>query len=296
MSQRPVPADRELHLSYDASLHFGAKDHFFHFLHGYLIPGLSMALDGEYGSVSFEDCGPLMNPKIAEACQLAGLELAATTSGHGHSSSGAYLVPRWDNLLFRPDGSHQTPAEIQFFREKAERLRLLLLERAEETCRQRGTLKRWQNTEVLVLKRSPEHPYYAATGNARFPKYGSGRRSLINSAQIADYLLAAGYSATEVDMGTLPLWEQIMAFRNASAAVGARGAEFAHLFWMKPDSAAVMFATPLKEENHASRSLSEIFGIRFVTPPVSDSFFSIEPEEVLAHLREMARSSSYSRH
>ncbi len=285
MPKLPNPTDRELHLSYDASLPFGAKDHFFHFLHGYLIPGLSLALDGEYGSLSFEDCGPLMNPKIAEACQLAGLKLAVTTSGHERPLSGACLVPRWDNLLFRPDGSHQTPAEIHSFREKTERVRRLLLERAEETCLQKGTLKHWQNTEVLVLKRSPEHPYYAAKGNARFPKYGSGRRSLVNSAQIAEYLLAAGYNATEVDMGTLPLWEQIMAFRNASAAVGARGAEFAHLFWMKPDSTAVMFATPLKQENHASRSLSEIFGIRFVTPAVSHKFFSIEPEEVLRHLR-----------
>ncbi|MEP2829231.1 glycosyltransferase 61 family protein [Parvibaculum sp.] len=285
MSESQIPVGQDLHLRYDATLPFGAKDHFFHFLHGYLIPGLSLGLDRACQRISFEDCGPLMNPKIAEACLLAGLELAEPLPAHERTSSGICLVPRWDNLLFRLDGSHQTQAEVSSFREMTERVRLLLLKRAEEACRQRSTLTRWQDTEVLVLKRSPEHPYYAPTGNARFPKYGNSRRDLLNSGQIAEYLVAAGHNAREADMGALPLWEQIMAFRNASAVIGARGAEFAHLFWMKSGATALMFATPLKQENNASRSLAEIFGIRFVAPPVSGSFFSIEPEKVLRHLR-----------
>lgn len=285
MSLSRNPRRQQLQLLYDARPPFGAKDHFFHFLHGYLIPGLSLSLAREFRSVGFEDCGPLMNPKIAEGCHLAGLDLVAPGSCHDRASSETCLVPRWDNLLFRLDGSHQTREEIRSFRDLTERIRLLFLDRAEEACRRGGTLEGWQCTEILVLKRSPDHPYYAPAGASRFPKYGSGRRELLNSAQITEHLAAAGHKAREVDMGALPLWDQIMAFNNASAVVGARGAEFAHLFWMQPGTSAVMLATPVKQENHASRSLSEIFGVRFAAPPVAGNFFAIEPEKVLRYLR-----------
>ena len=277
---------QHLPLSFDASLPFGAKDHFFHFLHGYLIPGLSLGLARGVRSVGFEDCGPLMNPKIVEACRLAGLDLVAPESGDSRSDE-ACAVPRWDNLLFRLDGSHQTGAEIAAFRGLTERVRLLLLARAEEECRRSGTLESWRSGEVLVLSRSPDHPYYGPGGASRFPGYGRGRRALLNGAQIAEHLVTLGRRVREVDMGALPLADQIMAFNHASAVVGARGAEFAHLFWMRPGARAVMLATPVKQENNASRSLSEIFEIRFVAPAVAASFFAIEPKRVAGYLAEL---------
>lgn len=284
MSLSPGPRGQHLELLFDAGLPFGAKDHFFHFLHGYLVPGLAMSLAGMYGSIAFEDCGPLMNPKIADACRLAGLELAAPASGGDPALPAARLVPRWDALLFRRDGAHLSAEDIRTFRALTDRVRRLLLDRATEACRREGTLEGWQCTDILVLRRSPDHPHYAPAGHSRFPRYGSGRRSLVNSAQIADRLAASGRRAREVDMGALPLWDQIAAFDNASAVVGVRGAEFAHLFWMRPGARAVMLATPVRQENHASRSLSEIYGIGFVAPAVAGDFISIDPEEVLRHL------------
>ncbi len=278
------PRLQRLRLLFDASLPFGEKDHFFHFLHGYLIPGLSLSLARGVRAIGFEDCGPLMNPKIAEACNLAGLDLEAPESSIDNASSEGCTVPRWDGLLFRLDGAHQTREEIRSFRGLTDRVRLLLLDRAEDACRQRGTLDSWRCTDVLVLKRSPDHPYYAPGGSSRFPRYGSGRRALLNSAQIAECLAASGLKAREVDMGALPLWDQIMAFGNASAVVGVRGAEFAHLFWMRPGTSAVMLAPPVKQENHASRSLSEIYGVRFVAPAVTGDFFAIAPEKVIDYL------------
>lgn len=279
---------QQLLLSFDANLPFGGKDHFFHFLHGYLIPGLSLSLSHGIRRIAFEDCGPLMNPKIGEACQLAGLDLVGPDSAHDEASFDGCMVPRWDKLLFRLDGSHQSDEEIRTFRDLTEPTRLLLLDRAVAACHRSGTLETWTSAEILVLKRSPDHHYYAPAGSSRFPRYGAGRRALLNTAQIVEHLAGSGHRAREVDMGALPLWDQIVAFSHASAVVGARGAEFAHLFWMRPGTGAVMLATPVKQENHASRSLSEIYGIRFVAPAVTGDFFAMEPEKVAGYLAELS--------
>jgi len=278
---------RRLHFSYDTTFSFGCKDHFFHFLLGYVIPALCISHEALCRHVIFEDCGPLMNPKLADACQIASFDLAPVihkNSPKQHSSIPV-LVPRWDAQLVRFDGSSQTMEEIKAFRSKTAYIRQLMLERSQTTCKKQGTFERWQRTDVLVLKRSPNHPYYAPGGPSRFPEYGNGRRALLNTSEIAAHLAASGRSAQEVDMGQLPLWEQITAFHRASSVVGVRGAEFAHLFWMQPGSTAVMFATPAGRENNASRSLSEIFDLRFISPRVKSNFFSIQPEEVGAYLQ-----------
>jgi hypothetical protein len=275
-----------LHFSYDTTLPFGSKDHFFHFLHGYLIPALCISHEALCRHVCFEDCGPLMNPKLADACQIAFLDLSPSIQ-HNLQKQPYCIpcpVPRWDEQLLRFDGPSQTLNEIRAFRSKTAYIRQLMLDRSRTICNNQGTLEWWQQTDILVLKRSPDHPYYAPGGQSRFPKYGGGRRSLLNTSEIAAYLAASGRLVKEVDMGLLPLWEQIMAFHSASSVVGARGAEFAHLFWMQPGATAVMFATPCGKENNASRSLSEIFDLRFISPKVKGNFFSIQPEEVCAYL------------
>ena len=275
----------KLHLHFDDTLPFGAKDHFFHFFHGYLIPGLALSRAAGVRRVSFEACGPLMTPKLAEACALAGLRLQPAPPPEAEEpNTAARVVPRWDELLYRTDSTHQTPDDIRAFHALPGDLRDLLLTRAQKACKARGTLDTWQRTDLLVLKRSPEHPYYAPGGAARLSGYGRGRRALLNTAEIAEHLAGCGHRVREIDLGTLPLWDQIMAFRHADLVIGARGAEFAHLFWMRPGTTAMMFATPLQPENNASRSLAEIFQLRFIAPKVDDHLFSVLPEQVCAYL------------
>ncbi|WP_027183074.1 glycosyltransferase 61 family protein [Desulfovibrio inopinatus] len=277
---------QKLNFLYDTSPPFGAKEHFFHFLHGYVIPALHWCHEVQCRHVSFEDCGPLMNPKLAEACQLASLDCSPLmhVATQEQDSSTQCIIPRWDVQLIRFDGANQTPSEISMFRSKTAYILQFMLDRAQEVCKKQGTLEQWQQIDILVLRRSPDHPYYAPGGKVKFPKYGRGRRALLNTLDIANHLAKSGYSVKEVDMGKLPLWEQIIAFHNASSVIGARGAEFAHLFWMRPGATAVMFATPTAKENNASRSLSEIFNLRFISPKVESNFFSVEPEEIRAYL------------
>ena len=116
------------------------------------------------------------------------------------------------------------------------------------------------------------------------PGYGQGRRALLNATEIAAHLRRHGRAAREVDVGSLTLCDQIMAFHHASAVVGIRGAEFANLVWMQEGSRALMFAAPVKAENNGTRSLAEIFAIRFASPKVARNSVSIDPKTVASYL------------
>lgn len=68
------PMNRTLRLEFDPSLPWGSKEHYFHALHGYLLSGLQHALAHGYHAIQFEDCGPLIQPRLHQGCALVGLD------------------------------------------------------------------------------------------------------------------------------------------------------------------------------------------------------------------------------
>ena len=261
------------------------KEHYFHFLHGYLLPGLSHALARGRQSVRFEYCGPLMQPRIAEACALLSLDLAPPLPADVPREGRRRKVPRWDKLLLRYGAPPQPPCVLQGYRAGSRRVRRALLDAARRATLASGSLARWRETDVLVFERSPEHPYYQSPKTAGFEGYGRSRRHLKNSRDIADALCAGGLRAEALDLGALSLADQIMACHHAKAVFGVRGAEFANLFWMRPASAAVMLATPIDRENHGSRSLAAIYGVHFLSPPVDTQAVEFDPAQAVALIR-----------
>lgn len=244
----------------------GARDHFFHFLIGYLLPSLDRALGSADRDVCFEDCGPVMGATLADACKLMNLNLVPQERSAGF----VRVVPsRWDNWLFRLDGSRPPESLVEAFHRATDRVRTAVLHNAAPVA----PVGIEEGRYILVLKRSPTHAYYRVGGPASFPGYGSERRHLENEDEIAQLVERAGCPAKLVDMGAFSFAEQVALFRDARAVIGARGAEFAHLFWMKPDAHAFMFATPIPKPNHASRTLAFIRGVRFTEVPVPEEHF-----------------------
>ena len=272
--------------AFDPCTPWGTREHYFHFLHGYLLPALSLALNGGMREVRFEDCGPVMAPRIAEACALLSLNLVPPPPTD-EARCQQLAVPRWDRLLLRPGAPPQPACVLHGFRNGSALIRQRLLAAAERAAAASGSLARWRNTDVIVFRRSQEHPFYLSPRMARGARYGQGRRNLKNVDDIAAALSAAGLRATVLDLGTLCLADQIMACHHARAVIGIRGAEFANLIWMRPDSAAVMLAPPIKIENHASRTLAAIFGVRFSSPPVDAAKIDLPPELAAALIREV---------
>lgn len=249
-----------------ASRDFGARDHFFHFLMGYLLPSIDRSFNAADPDVCFEDCGPVMGVTLASACKLMNLELVPQERSAGF----VRVTPsRWDKWLFRLDGSRPPEPMVEAFHRATDRVRTAVLQKAATAAPVGIEAGRY----ILVLKRSPPHAYYRVGGPASFPGYGSERRHLRNADEISRFIERAGFPTKLADMGAFSFAEQVALFRDARAVIGARGAEFAHLFWMKPNAHAFMFATPIQKPNHASRTLAFIRGVRFTEVPVSEGHF-----------------------
>lgn len=255
-----------LRFEFAASRDSGARDHFFHFLMGYVLPSLSRALVVAGRDVSFEPCGPLLDVKLADVCGLMGLNLVPRDLSDGFTP---VVAQRWDNWLFRLDGSPPPPALIAAFQRTTDPVRTAVLKRAADVAPPGPEAGDY----IIVLQRSPTHTYYRMGGHASIPGYGSERRQLRNVGAVAEAIEQAGFPVRLVDMGSVPFAEQVALFRDAKAVIGARGAEFAHLFWMRPNAHAFMFATPIQKPNHASKTLALIRSIRFTEVPVADEHF-----------------------
>jgi hypothetical protein len=249
-----------LHFDFLGSREFGHKDDFFHFMLGYLLPALDIALSADAPRrVCFEDCGPLMNATLSQACALLGLEFVDVAT-----RLDKVLVPRWDRFLLRLDGSRPPEALGIAFLSATREIRSRLIQEALMSVADRETSAPWLEADVLVFRRSPEHAFYTQGGGVRHPVYGAGRRQLCNATEITQALIDAGIHASEIDLDAIPFAEQIAAIHRAKGVVGACGAEFAHLIWMRPSSAALMFATPIASPNHVTRTLASVLDLRLM--------------------------------
>ncbi len=269
-------ASRILRIQYDSSVPWGAKEHYFHALHGYLLPGLHHALMHHYDGIQFEDCGPLIQPRLSEGCQLAGLAYVDTDES---VRADTYRLPRWDRLLLHFEAPPPPNSVIDAYRQTVTPLLNRLRSAAKETWGDFPT--QFQQDMIAVIRRSDDHPFYHSDRMAAFPAYGTGRSELINASDVARTLQSEGLAAQVVEFGAMSLGEQILTASRASAILGIRGAEFANVIWMRPHTRAVMLAPPGRE-NYATRTLSRIVQVNFFHLPVGARKVSLDQKGQVA--------------
>jgi hypothetical protein len=252
----------ETRLAFDDRVFFGSREHFFHFMWGYLLPAVHVILTSEqtepgvppqrYG---FRSCGPIMDPLIRETAALLGI--AHRILGEEEvpcRPGGCRVVERWDIALMRLDraagldfcGEHPTwcglrseleraPSDAQALgravRTVAQRLVSAAL-RASDAGGDSGS----EASGYLILDRSPQPAYYAPGGPSEIPGYGTGRRSLQGVAATVDALRLRGLDVRPFRPGSLPLTDQIRVFSRCRGFVAIAGAEFANALWLPPGS------------------------------------------------------------
>ena len=252
-----------LRLEFDLSLPWGSKEHYFHALHGYLLPGLHHALAHGYRDIQFDDCGPLIQPRLYQGCELVGLNYVDPQAS---IMTDVYRVPRWDRYLLHFEASAPSDSLIDAYRQMVTPLVQQMQSSAQSL--DGGFVEEFAMNSVAVIKRSDDHPFYHSARMAQFPSYGVGRTDLINAHEVANRLSDQGIAAQVVEFGVMTLGQQIQVASRARAFIGIRGAEFANVIWMRPDTHAIMLATPARE-NHATRTLSRIKKVRFASVAVS---------------------------
>lgn len=261
--EKPV---QRIKLEFDKRTHpYGSKEHFWHFLLGYLLPSIhfyfkskKVGNDNIGIHLEYHDCGPLMNPMIKEIADLMGIpfSISSTNDQQTQVVHKTVYLPRWDIRLVTSiyfviyNGRYNSNIRIEkkdiirfikknlSFRQKAFGINLrrdilfvrnLILDKVNNDTRP-------ESGPYLFLDRSDAHSFYGAEGKAEIKGYGKSRRALINLEEGCKGFNEAGIHAEVFKPGSYSLLHQIKTFNNAQGVIAIRGAELANLMWMKPQS------------------------------------------------------------
>lgn len=239
----------------------GTKEHFWHFMLGYLLPSVHHVLhhyDGDATSqwqLVFDHCGPVMNPLTEEIANLFSWNYAIAIEHNTEAENWdeVVLIPRWDHLLRRSafflTGRKRLVTEYSIRKldtfweqvykglgiaRQSARFRKVLLQTRAAILAKITNLTREEQPAVLLLNRSEMPRYYAPEGGAVRKGYGHSRRALLGLEEGQQMLEKRGVTARVFEPGTYSLVTQIRAFYNAKGIVAIRGAELANLLWLKP--------------------------------------------------------------
>lgn len=234
----------------------GSREHFFHFLLGYLLPTVYVQSLTAMRHFQVVDCGPLMTPILTETLNRLGYSFDVINI---KDVVNPYYVPAWDR---------RWPSE-QFVAATCERVAAAW---GHHSC---GGVN-CNVSENLILKRSPPHSFYNG-GGAEIGGYGTARRCITNLEQVSEALSARGVDHSLYEPGQHCLGCQISAFAHARRILGMRGAEWANVIWSKAGvRARVLDPDP---PAHTLTALLERCGVAFEFAVVNSRYIEEDAAE-----------------
>jgi len=291
-----------VHYQFNTESTYGSKQHFFHFLMGYLLPALHQYLSGKQDHrMILSSCGPVMDQVTHDLLgHLAIPYQISNPANVGPESDARQLVPRWDLYMLQAYTSHPDNQFIPHVRAWRKNQHLAAVWDAptfrtdflKEVAELRNFLFRHidpkSNTplkpgSVLVIDRAPEPDFYQKGGPAEIPTYGRGRRALQAIPKVlatipSDYPVSfANYRATKRS-----IVEQIADFRSAGGFVGIRGAEFAHMMWLPAGTKVLMYRPKTMNTPPVQRNLADLLGLPFHEVVTSNNYPPVSREDLLA--------------
>lgn len=200
----------------------GSREHYFHFLLGYLLPLIHEQETRQFEFFRTLDCGPLMTPILDKTLSLLGYDFEIVEKpGIG----APVFLKNWDYEWEDRCAAEKTIQKIKTAWSK-------------ESCCHED-----EHAEQLILVRSQPTNYYI-TGDAEIKGYGTSRREIVNWREVLDYLKANGVLVSAYEPGSHSLGCQIRTFARAKKIVGMRGAEWANVVWCEKLDALVFDPHP----------------------------------------------------
>jgi len=196
----------------------GSREHFYHFLIGYLLPLVHAQSKYRFDRFLALDCGPLMTPILHETLTRLGYNFDLVLPD---KIERPVYVDVWDHGWSKAGGVRNSVKAAQTLIERAW---------AEYVCARHPCPR----SENLLIQRSSPHEYYL-DGRSEGRGYGTSRRGITNLHDVSDYLSSNGVQNLIYEPGVHCLGCQIEAFRAAKRLLGFRGAEWASLIWSTPD-------------------------------------------------------------
>lgn len=196
----------------------GSREHFYHFLIGYLLPLVHSQCQARATSFLVLDCGPTLTPILSET--LARLNFDFEIVSRDEVETRVY-VEAWDKA------SALSVTNVQSLRSA---VALVKSAWADYECNQDDC----PQSSHLVLQRSVAEDFYL-NGSAEIMGYGLSRRSIVNLEELGRVLADMNVEHAFYEPGRHTMGCQIATFQRARRIVGIRGAEWANGVWFHPD-------------------------------------------------------------
>jgi len=280
---------RKIKLLFDNHISYGSKEHFFHFLWGYLLPSISIIFEkkrqNEHDDVvyCFETCGPIMDKVITEVINLLSINAIVLPQEQLTLIHDSELVHRWDLYLLRDYllGIDNEPcSHIEDFKNCTYLKCFLQASKFEEQFKtqilqvksiflkyiytdKKNKESILENRPTLVINRSGMPAYYCKDGLAETKGYGKSRRELRDVNNFVKNCERKGLFIKAYEPGRHSLVHQIITFQNASGIIGIKGAEFANLIWLKQGAMVTLIRPANMRTPSVQRKLAEILNLDF---------------------------------
>lgn len=214
----------------------GSREHYFHFLIGYLLPLIHAqrqraAVDDGFAVL---DCGPLMTPLLEQTLTRMRKKLGSFTVVAPAGVTNPVYVEPWDQDWNKHDDGAAVKETVSAVMEAWQDDGVVI---GMSCCSQPDCPS--PDTDALLLERSPAPDFYLEHGAAERPGYGLSRRGVVNWPEVHAHLEAQGIAHAMYEPGRHSLGCQIASFRRARRIVGIRGAEWANLIWCRPGDGAL---------------------------------------------------------
>lgn len=287
------------HLIFDNQYGFGSSEHFYHFLWGYLLPGVSQVLKIQDSSQPagnsrflFHTCGPVMDGLLHETASLFDIEYRIVDRDHSDPVAKRVLLPRWDIELAMLTSATRTKlnqslnsrqsARKASLTDSISKVKSAFMKRA--ISPQVGHDAQKFADKFLILRRSAQPVYYEPGGQAEIKGYGVARRTLVGLEQSIELLRSQNMPVALFEPGSVSLAEQVGAFAACRGIAGIYGAEFANVLWLPPDTPVIwIYNKNADRMPWITGQLCELLRLRFIPVRANDDD---APELPLAVLRE----------
>jgi hypothetical protein len=184
------------------------------------------------------------------------LERAGHTGPYVYTTLPSFAFEYWDALGLDRSRLTQVPSDPVVFRSALYTTNLNFLDLSK--CVDVFFELRERMVSATTERSSPYGSRLWLDGGANLDP----DRALVNSEEVDQYLEAYGF--TRLDIGTLPLLEQIAASQAADVIAGPHGSAFMHCVYMEPRSTVIEIFSPNFLNGQYSVEICRMLGHRYV--------------------------------
>ena len=215
--QKKLPFSYRFNLSKMPKEVGGSKEHFYHFLIGYLLPLVYAQNKYRFKRFLALDCGPLMSPILQDTLTRLGYNFRIVDPSE---IERPVFLDSWD-YGWSGRRAEESVKTAQFLAKQAWR---------NYDCQSNHCPR----SENLLIRRSNPHEFYL-NGKSEIAGYGTSRRGIPNLQEVSEFLTSYSVHHSIYEPGAHCLGCQIDTFSASKRILGFRGAEWANLIWSTPE-------------------------------------------------------------